>query len=204
MRLVHCRICARGQLCWKRIICEMGIEPHALTHWGRVTHICVSYIITIGSDNGLSPGRRQAIIWTNDGILLIGPLGTNFNEILIEIHTFSFKKIHVKMSSAKWRPFCLGLNVLNAPSPLPVADPRADPQPAIQMTFWPQTRRIPRCRCRMPVPDVPQPWPPSPWHPHHWKAADCAGSWQSDWYVYSCCQRPRQSGSLQDRKTLRH
>ena len=65
-----------------------------------------------GSDNGLSPVRRQAIIWTNAGILLIGALGTNFNEILIEIHTFSFKKIHLKMSSAKWCPFCLGLNVL--------------------------------------------------------------------------------------------
>ena len=40
-------------------------------------------LIIIGSDNGLSPGRRQAIIWTNAGILLIGPLGTNFIEILI-------------------------------------------------------------------------------------------------------------------------
>ena len=40
------------------------------------------------------------------------PLGTNFNEILIEILTFWFKKMHLKMSSAKWRPFCLGLNVL--------------------------------------------------------------------------------------------
>ena len=59
----------------------------------------------IGSDNSLSPGRRQAIIWTNAGILLIGPWGTNFSEILIDIHTFSFKKIHLKMSSAKWRPF---------------------------------------------------------------------------------------------------
>ena len=65
----------------------------------------------IGSDNGLLPGRRQAIIWTNTGILLIGPLGTNFIEILIGIQTFSFKKMHLKMSSAKWRPFCLGLNV---------------------------------------------------------------------------------------------
>ena len=52
-----------------------------LTHWGRVTHICVGNLITIGSDNGLSPGRRQAIIWTNTGILLIGHLGTNFSEI---------------------------------------------------------------------------------------------------------------------------
>ena len=72
-----------------------------LTHWGRVTHICVSKLTIIASDNGLSPGRRQAIIWTNDGILLIGTLGTNFNEILIEIHTFSFKKMYLKMSSGK-------------------------------------------------------------------------------------------------------
>ena len=69
--------------------------------------------------NGLSPNRRQAIIWTNAGILLIEPLGTNFNEILIEIHTFSFKKMHLKMSSGKWRPFCLGLNVLSFFFPKP-------------------------------------------------------------------------------------
>ena len=54
-----------------------------LTLWGRVTHICVSELTTIGPENGLPPGRRQAIICTNAGILLIGPLGTNFNEILI-------------------------------------------------------------------------------------------------------------------------
>ena len=68
--------------------------PLWLTHWGWVTHIYVSNLTIIGSDNGLSPCRRQAIIWTNAGILLIGPLGTNFNEILIKIHTFSFKKMH--------------------------------------------------------------------------------------------------------------
>ena len=72
-----------------------------LTHWGRVTHICVVKQTTIGSDNGLSPGRRQAIIWTNAGILSIRTLGTNFSEILSEIHAFSFKKMHLKMSSAK-------------------------------------------------------------------------------------------------------
>ena len=54
-----------------------------LTHWGRVMHICVSKQTIIGSDNGLSPDRRQAIIWTSAGILLIGPLGTNFGEIFI-------------------------------------------------------------------------------------------------------------------------
>ena len=84
------------------------------THWGRVTHICVSNLAIIGSDNGLSPGRRQAITWTNVGILFIGSLGTNFSEMSIEIHAFSFKKIHLKMSSGKWRPFCLGLNVLTS------------------------------------------------------------------------------------------
>ena len=74
--------------------------------------ICDGYLTTIGSDNGLSPGRRQAIIWTNDGILLIRPLGTKFSEILIRIQTFSFKKLHLKTSSAKWGLFCLGLNEL--------------------------------------------------------------------------------------------
>ena len=83
-----------------------------LTHWGRVTHICVSKLTIIGSDNGLSPERRQAIIWTNAGILLIQTLGTNFREILSEIRALSFKKMELKMSSAKWRRFCLGLNVL--------------------------------------------------------------------------------------------
>ena len=87
-----------------------------LTHWGRVTYICVSKLTIIDSDNGLSPGRRQAIIWTNAVILLTGPLGTYFNEILIEIYIFLFQKIHLKMSSGKWRPFCLGLNVLNGPN----------------------------------------------------------------------------------------
>ena len=85
---------------------------YGLTHWGGVTHICVGKLTIIGSDNGLSPGRRQAIIWTNAGILLIRPLGTNVNEILIGIQAFSFKKMYLKMASAKWRPFCPGLNVL--------------------------------------------------------------------------------------------
>ena len=77
-------------------------------------HMCISELIIIGSDNGSSPWH-QAIIKTNAGKLLIGTLGTNFSEILSEIHTFSFKKICLKTSSAKWRPFCLGLNELKNP-----------------------------------------------------------------------------------------
>ena len=72
--------------------------------WVNLPNIC--------SDNGLSPGRRQAIIWTNAGILLIRTLGTNFSEIVSGINTFSFKKMCFKMSSAKC-PFCLCLNVFN-------------------------------------------------------------------------------------------
>ena len=66
----------------------------------------------IGSDNGLSPVRQQAIIWTNAAILSIRPIGTYFSEILFKIKKFSFKEMHLKMSSAEWRPFCLSLNVL--------------------------------------------------------------------------------------------
>ena len=86
-----------------------------LTHWGRVTHICVGTNTNIGPDNGLAPGRRQAIIWTNAGILLIGPLGTNFSRILSEIHTFSFKKMHFKnivceVADILSRPQCVKKN----------------------------------------------------------------------------------------------
>ena len=89
-----------------------GLYLKSLTHWGRVTHICVGTNTNIGSDNGLSPGRHQAIIWTNAGILSIGPSATNFSEILIESLTFSLKKMLLQVSSAKWRQSCLGLNVL--------------------------------------------------------------------------------------------
>ena len=85
-----------------------------LTHWGRVMHICVSKLTIIGADNGLSLGWRQAIIWTNAGILLIRALGTNISEILIKICAFSLKKMLLKMSSGKRRPSCLGLNVLTS------------------------------------------------------------------------------------------
>ena len=92
-------------------VSSQTIKPSLFFHW--MAHIYVSKLTTIGSNNGLSPGRCQAIIWTNAGILLIGPSETNFRGILIEIHTFLFKKIHFKMSSGKYRPFCLGLNMFN-------------------------------------------------------------------------------------------
>ena len=63
--------------------------------------------VSIGSGNGLSPVRRQTITGTNADILSTN-LETNFNEILIDIHDFSLMKMHLKMSSEKWRPFCPG------------------------------------------------------------------------------------------------
>ena len=111
-----------------------------LIDWARVTRICVGNLTIIGSDNYLSPGRRHAIIWTDAGILLIGPSKTDFNKI---IHFHSRKLENVLLiarfmgptwgpsgadmtqvgprwapwtllsgSSARWRPFCLGLHVL--------------------------------------------------------------------------------------------
>ena len=117
MHLKHLYLSGANESMKTTSIYYMPITGHAdrplLTHWGRVTHICVGKLTIIGPDNGLSPGRRQAIIWTNAGILLIGPLGTNFIEILIGMQTFSFREMHLKISFAKWRPFCLGLNVLS-------------------------------------------------------------------------------------------
>ena len=95
---------------WFRLISQ--VFCCGLTHWGRVTHICIGNLTIIGSANGLLPGRHQALIWTTTGILSTGPLGTKFSEILIAIQTFSVRKMHLKMLSAKWQPSCLGLNVL--------------------------------------------------------------------------------------------
>ena len=110
----HCSIIALPcestiQTLWKYILITSSLMKWRYmymisTYWSRVTHICVSKLTSFGSDNGLSPGRRQAIIWINATILLIGPLGTNFNEILIEIHKFALKKVPLKISSGKWRP----------------------------------------------------------------------------------------------------
>ena len=74
--------------------------------------IYVNKLTIIVSDNGLVPGRCQAIIWTNAALLLIESSGTRFSETLIKIHAFSLKKMHFKMSSVKWRSICLCLNVL--------------------------------------------------------------------------------------------
>ena len=70
------------------------LELPLLTHWGRLTYICVSNLTIIGSDNGLShwstPSQYQNQF--NVGILLIPLLGANLSKTLIEIQIFWFKK----------------------------------------------------------------------------------------------------------------
>ena len=83
-----------------------------LTHWGRMIHICISKFTIMGSDDGLSPGQPQAIFWTNTGILLIWPLGTNFSELLIEVHIFTQESTFEK-GVCKMLAIFLCLNVLN-------------------------------------------------------------------------------------------
>ena len=89
-----------------------SLSPRSVNSLRPSDAYSASELTIIGSDNGLSPGRRQVIIWTNAGLLLIQTLGTHFSEILGKIHTFSFKKLHLKMLSGKWRQIFLSLNVL--------------------------------------------------------------------------------------------
>ena len=89
------------------------VHLDAWNHWGHVTHICVSKINIIGSYNGLRLlGGSQPIIWTSAEILSIRTLWIYFSEILNEICTFSFRKMHSKMPPAKLRHFFFSLNVI--------------------------------------------------------------------------------------------
>ena len=83
---------------------QWNIHTFVLTHWGRVTHIWVTKLTIICSDNG--------IIWTPAGISTIRSLGTNFNEIISQIHAFALTNKNFKMSSTGLQQFYLGPNVL--------------------------------------------------------------------------------------------
>ena len=86
------------------VVVAYGLVPiwrHSLTHLPQCRIYASLNWVSIGSDNGMSPVRRQAITWTNADLLSIGLLGTYFSEIWIGILSFSFKKMQLKMSSAK-------------------------------------------------------------------------------------------------------
>ena len=101
-KLTHCMICIlffTWFITW-------------LTHWGRVRYICIRKVIIIGSDNDLSPGWCQAIIWTNAGILLIEPLGNklqwNLNQnFYFFIQENAFEHVVWKMATIVSQPQCV-------------------------------------------------------------------------------------------------
>ena len=80
----------------KVVFAQVSSNSH-LTHAPLIPHIWVS----VGLGNGLSPVRRQAITWTNAGLLSIRRMRTNLSEIRNGILSFSFEKMHFKLSSAK-------------------------------------------------------------------------------------------------------
>ena len=83
-----------------------------LTHWGRVTHTCVGNLTIIGPDNGLSPGRHQAIIWTNPGTLM-NKLQWNFNRYSnIFIQENAFENVVCEMASILPQPQCVKLSAV--------------------------------------------------------------------------------------------
>ena len=86
--------------------------PETLTHWGWVTHICVSKLTFIGSDNGLSPGRRQAIIWTNATNIIKLNLRNKLQWNLkrnsyIFIQENAFENVVCEMAAILSRPQCV-------------------------------------------------------------------------------------------------
>ena len=93
----------------------MNVSCNSDTFAGKLINplrLSDAYMLQESNHHWLALGRCQAIIWTNAVILLTGPLGMNYSEILIKIYTFSFQKMHFKMWSGKGRTFCLDLNVL--------------------------------------------------------------------------------------------
>ena len=81
---------------------------YTLSHWGRVTHICFGKLTIIGSDNGLSPHRRKAIISTNAVNWTLKKLQWNCNRnsnIFIEENTFD--NVVCKMLSISSQPQCV-------------------------------------------------------------------------------------------------
>ena len=100
----------------RRILCSimftkiMIVLKTILTHWGRVTHICVSKLTIFGSDNGF--------IWTNAGMLLIRIFRTNFSEIFKEnfFKENPMENFLWKMAAILSRPQCVKAMLEQVPS----------------------------------------------------------------------------------------
>ena len=71
--------------------------------------VYVSSLTLFGSDNALSSGRRQAIIWTNAGVLLIGPLGFGLN-MLTDCHNHTDVNSIAPNEHFVNLPVCMSIN----------------------------------------------------------------------------------------------
>ena len=88
-----------------------ALDKSWLNEAGWCTYASVKYA-NIGSDKGLLPDWHQTIIWTNNHLLPSGPSGIKAKVISFKTWKCLFKKIHLKMSSVTWQPFCPSLTVL--------------------------------------------------------------------------------------------
>ena len=107
-----CSIPVRLGTLFVDIPATLGARTSTDTHWGRVTHICVRRLTTFGIDNGLSAGRRWAIIWTNTGLLLIRNLKNKFQRnprrnSCIFIHENAFENVVWEMAAILPRSQCV-------------------------------------------------------------------------------------------------
>ena len=98
----------------KHLLLDMEWKAANLTHCGRVTHICVGELDQHWFRQWLVACQAPSHYLNQSCWFSIGRLGTNFSEIQIEIN-FSFMKMHLKVSSAKWRPYCPGGDELTGP-----------------------------------------------------------------------------------------
>ena len=87
------------------------MDSYLLTHQGQVLHICINKLETIiGLDNSLLLVQHQAIIWrTNADIFVNWMLGNKPRRNLNQSMLIEVKKMHLKMMTATWRPFCFCL-----------------------------------------------------------------------------------------------
>ena len=77
-----------------------------VTHWGHLTHICIGDSTIIVSDNGLSPNRRQAIFWTEMGILM------KFQAKFKNLHSWDiFQKVLWQKATNLYRSQCIVISI---------------------------------------------------------------------------------------------
>ena len=86
-------------------------KTHSLAEAGWSVYVTV-ILATFGLDHGFAPDRAHAVVRSNAGLLLIGPLEINSGEIIIKIRQFHTSNV-IEKASVKWQSFYLGLRVLN-------------------------------------------------------------------------------------------